>query len=85
MARKATAAAPTLTVDKAQYAKGATITATMVHPPRTVTLPGTVDTAPVTSASFTLLSVPTVGPDSDGRLYTQVSDDGTTAVYTAKA
>lgn len=76
--------AASLSVDKPTYAPGDTITATLVHPPQVDTLPGTAGSS-ILSVSVTTKTPATCGPDSAGRVYTLVSDDGSTAVYTAKA
>jgi len=82
MKRKATLAA-SLTTDKATYNAGDTITATFVRPPQIVTLTGTAG-ALVQSVTVSV-TVPTALTDDGARTWTLKSDDGTTAVYTAKA
>jgi hypothetical protein len=89
-----------LSTDKASYVVGDTITVTVTHGdsanvPEKVTLTGTIVDAngvagtvqgdvTITHTSSLVTTVKSV-VDTDGRTYTQVSDDGATSVWTATA
>jgi hypothetical protein len=75
-----------ITFDKATYAPGDTVTATIVASTRKKTSTATFDMGGgnVLTGQLTIQANGTLS-DTGNHTWTKVSDDGTTAVYTTKA